>query len=92
MRTQGGRSKDEEERGLEREVLALALFEHPVRLTLQEVGKALRRPIEPTELERAVAALVGAGLLSVTGEEIFPTPAAIRFNEIEPIEPPGQSP
>ena len=89
MRTQGGRSKDDEERRLEREVLALALVEHPVRLALEEASRTLG-PIEPTELERAVAALVGAGLLSVEGEEIFPTPAAIRFNEIEPIEPPSQ--
>ena len=86
MRTRGGQSSDEDERRLEREVLALALVEHPVRLTLQEARRAVGRPIE---LERAVAALVGAGLLSVEGEEIFPTPAAIRFNEIEPIEPPG---
>ena len=86
MRTKRGRSNDEEERRLEREVLALALFEHPVRLTLQEARKAVGRPIE---LERAVASPVGGGLLSVEGEEIFPTPAAIRFNEIEPIDPPG---
>ena len=86
MRTQEGLTKEEEERRLEREVLALALVEHPVRLTLQEARRALGRPIE---LERAVASLVGAGLLSVSGEEIFPTPAAVRFNEIEPIEPPS---
>ena len=85
MRTKGGRSKDEDERRLEREVLALALFEYPVRLTLQEARKAVGRPIE---LERAVESLVGGGLLSVEGEEIFPTAAAIRFNEIEPIDPP----
>ena len=86
MRTRGGQSKDEEERRLEREVLALALVEHPRRLTLQEARKVVARPIE---LERAVAALIGAGLLSVEGEEIFATPAAVRFNEIEPIEPPS---
>ena len=88
MRTQGGLSREDEERRLEREVLALALVEHPVRLTLQEARRTLGRPIE---LERAVAALVGAGLLSVAGEEIFPTPAAVRFHEIEPIEPPRQA-
>jgi hypothetical protein len=87
MRTRGGQSRDEEERRLEREVLALALVEHPVRLTLQEARRAVAQPIE---LERAVAALVGAGLLSVEGEEILPTPAAVRFHEIEPIEPPSQ--
>ncbi|MGD9737193.1 MAG: hypothetical protein AB7V58_16530 [Solirubrobacterales bacterium] len=89
MRTEEGQSRDEkeEERRVERELLALALVEHPVRLTLREARRLVGRPIE---LERAVAALVGAGLLSVEGEDIFPTPAAIRFHEIEPIDPPRQ--
>jgi hypothetical protein len=87
MRTKGGQSRDEDERRLEREVLALALCEYPRRLTLQEARRVVGRPIE---LERAVASLVGGGLLSVEGEEIFPTAAAIRFHEIEPIEPPNQ--
>jgi hypothetical protein len=88
MSTKGGQSKDDEERRVEREVLALALVEHPRRLTLQETRRVVGRPIE---LERAVAALVGAGLLSVEGEEIFPTEAAVRFHEIEPIEPPSSA-
>ena len=87
MSTERGQSREDEERRLEREVLALALVEHPLRLTLQETRRILGRPVE---LERAVAALVGAGLLSVAGEEFFPTPAAVRFNEIEPIDPPSQ--
>ena len=88
MRTEGRQGSDEEERRLQREVLALALVEHPVRLTLREAQKVLGRPIE---IERAVAALVGVGLLALEGEEIVPTPAAIRFNQIEPIEPPDSA-
>jgi hypothetical protein len=74
-----------EELRLQREVLALVLVEHPVRRTLVEVQKAVGRPIE---VERAVAALIADGLLALEGEEVVPTAAAIRFNEIEPIEPP----
>jgi hypothetical protein len=84
MRTEGEREIDEKR--LQREVLALALVEHPVRLNLQEAQKTLG---QPHELERAVAALVSAGLLIIEDEEIAPTPAAIRFNEIEPVDPPG---
>jgi hypothetical protein len=79
-----GRGHQEDE-GFEREVLALVLVEHPVRLTLQELQKALGRP---EQVENAVEALIGAGLLSRDGEDVVPTPAAIRFNEIEPIDPP----
>jgi hypothetical protein len=74
------------ERRLQREVLALVLVEHPLRLTLREVQKALGRP---PEVEIAVAALVADGLLVRDGEEIVPTAAAIRFNELEPIQPPS---
>lgn len=79
------RQGNEEER-VQREVLALALYEHPVRLTLREVQKALGRPGEA--VEEAVAALVADGLLALEGEDLVPTAAAIRFNELEPIEPP----
>jgi hypothetical protein len=79
-----GRGREGDE-GFEREVLALVLVEHPVRVTLRELQKVLGRP---AEVESAVEALVGAGLLSRDGEEVVPTPAAIRFNEIEPIDPP----
>ena len=74
-----------EGRRLQREVLALILVEHPVRLTPQEVQKVLGRP---SEVEGAVAALVEAGLVAIEGDDLVPTPAAIRFNELEPIEPP----
>jgi hypothetical protein len=70
---------------LQREVLALALVEHPVRHTLAGIQRELERP---HEVERAVAALIGDGLLRLEGEEIIPTAAALRFHEIEPIDPP----
>jgi hypothetical protein len=76
-----------EERGLQREVLALVLVEHPVRTTVRDLQKELGRP---TEVEGAVAALVDEGLLAREGDDVVPTPAAIRFHEIEPIDPPGR--
>jgi hypothetical protein len=88
MQNQKGRQGNEGERRLQREVLALVLVEHPVRLTLREVQKVLGRPIE---VEGAVAALVADELLAWEGEEILPTAAAIRFNELEPIDPPSDA-
>jgi hypothetical protein len=87
MQNAKDRQGDEEEE-LQREVLALVLVEHPVRVTLAEARKALGRP---NEVEAAVAALVADGLLALEGEEVVPTPAAIRFNEIEPIDPPRRT-
>lgn len=81
--TKGGQGMDGDR--LQRQVLATVLVEHPVRRTLGEVQKELGRP---HEVEEAVAALVAAGLLSLEGEELAPTPAALRFNRLEPIEPP----
>jgi hypothetical protein len=88
MQNQKGRQGNEGERRLQREVLALVLVEHPVRLTLREAQKVLGRPIE---VEGAVAALVADELLAWEGEEILPTAAATRFNELEPIDPPGDA-
>jgi hypothetical protein len=88
MQNQKGRQGNEGERRLQREVLALVLVEHPVRLTLREVQKVLGRPIE---VEEAVAALVADELLAWEDEEILPTAAVIRFNELEPIDPPGDA-
>jgi hypothetical protein len=83
----GNIGQGNDEARLEREVLALVLVEHPVRLTLVEVQKTLGRP---PDVERALAALIGDGLLVLEGEEVAPTPAAVRFNELEPMEPPDQ--
>jgi hypothetical protein len=88
MQNQKGRQGNEGERRLQREVLALVLVEHPVRLTLGEAQKVLGRPIE---VEGAVVTLVAGELLAWEGEEIVPTEAALRFNELEPIDPPGDA-
>jgi hypothetical protein len=80
-----GSGQEESER-FEREVLALVLVEHPLRLTLRELQKILGRP---QQVESAVEALVGAGVLSREGDDVVPTPAAIRFNEMRPMDPPG---
>jgi hypothetical protein len=82
-----GRGQDEHGE-LEREVLALVLVEHPVRLSLREVRKALGGA---GDVERAVAALVADGLVAREGEDVAPTPAALRFNDIEPIDPPRRA-
>jgi hypothetical protein len=37
-----------------------------------------------------VESLVGAGLLAREGEEVLPTPAALRFHAIRPLDPPRQ--
>jgi hypothetical protein len=79
-----GRGQEEQEE-LEREVLALVLVEHPLRLTLAELQQALGRSVD---VAHAVEALIGTGLLRREGGDIVPTPAAIRFNEIKPIDPP----
>jgi hypothetical protein len=79
------RQGNEDDR-LQRDLLALVLVEHPVPVTLSEAQRTLG---QPPEVERALAALVAAGLLTLKGEDVAATPAAIRFNEIEPIEPPG---
>ncbi|MBS1878174.1 MAG: hypothetical protein JST31_01545 [Actinobacteria bacterium] len=77
---------NEDERRLQREVLALLLIEQPLRLSLGEVQNVLGRA---EAVARAATALAAAGLLAWEGEEVVPTPAAIRFDELEPIEPPG---
>ncbi len=77
-----------EERRLQREVLALVLVEHPVPTTVRDLQRELGRPIE---VERAIDALAEHGLISTDGDQVVPTPAAVRFNAIEPIDPPGSA-
>ncbi|HEY2717021.1 MAG TPA: hypothetical protein VGI73_12450 [Solirubrobacterales bacterium] len=79
---------NEGELRLQRDVLALVLVEHPLQLTLAEVQKATGGSFE---LERAVAALVADKLLALEGENVSATPAAVRFNQLEPIRPPHPS-
>jgi hypothetical protein len=81
-----GPGGEEAERRLQREVLAYELVEHPLPISVTELQEELGWD---AEIEAAVGALVAAGLLERQGGEIVPTPAAIRFNRIEPIEPPS---
>jgi hypothetical protein len=79
---------EEEERRLHRKVLAFVLVEHPVPTTIADV----RRELElggGVPVESAVAVLVEDGLLARQGDEVMPTPAALRFHRIEPMEPPS---
>jgi len=87
MQDEKDRQGNEGELRLQREVLALVLVEHPLQLTLAEVQKGTGA----FEVERAVAALVADGLLALEGENVVATPAAVRFNELEPIKPPHPS-
>ncbi len=82
------RQGQEGELRLQREVLALALVEQPVRLTLGDLQRGIAGSFE---VERAVAVLVAEGLLALEGDEVVATPAAVRFNQLEPIEPPRGS-
>ncbi len=82
------RQGNEGELRLQREVLALVLVEHPVRLTVAEVQRGIAGSFE---VERAVAALVAEGLLALEGDSLVATPAAVRFNQLEPIDPPRGS-
>jgi hypothetical protein len=88
MEEEKDRQGNEGELRLQREVLALVLVEHPVETTLAEVQEATGQAFE---VERAVAALIADGLLALDGENVVATPAAVRFNELEPIKPPHPS-
>jgi hypothetical protein len=88
MQDENDRQGNEGDVRLQREVLALVLVEHPLQLTLHEVQKGIGSSFE---VERAVAALVADGLLALEGENVVATPAAVRFNELEPIKPPHPS-
>ena len=86
MRGQEERDQGSGGRSLQREVLAYALVEYPVPISIAQLCAELG-PAAP--IERAIDGLVEDGLLEWEGDEIVPTAAAIRFNRIEPIEPPS---
>jgi hypothetical protein len=71
----------------ERVVLAFLLEEHPARLTVLELSRALNA--EPGSfdsddaVERAVRELDGAGLIHCRGGFVAPTRAALYFAQLE---------
>ena len=68
-------------------ILALLLETHPGQLAVDEVMRELTdRPDEfgPRDaIENAVRDLVGAGLVHRHGPFVFPTRAAVRFDELQ---------
>jgi hypothetical protein len=65
---------------IQRAVLALALAEHPKRLTIP--GLATEMAEDGDAVERAVRDLVGVGLLDCGGISVKPTPAALHFDHL----------
>ena len=77
---------ESEDRLVQRAVLTLTLAEHPVQLTLDDLGRELSD--EPGDfaqrdaIERAVRDLVGVGLLHRHDEFVLPTRAATYFDRL----------
>jgi hypothetical protein len=68
------RSPDER---IQRALLALALNEHPARVSADELARGFG-----PDVDQAIRSLVAVGLLRRDGESICPTEAAIRFEEL----------
>jgi hypothetical protein len=64
----------------QRAVLSLVLDAHPKPLTIHDLARELAGQ---DAVERAVAALVGVGLLIHEGEALSPTAAALHFDQLE---------
>ncbi|HVC07286.1 MAG TPA: hypothetical protein VND98_06875 [Solirubrobacterales bacterium] len=71
---------------IQRAVLSHLLDRHPVQLTLAELAREVvgsRGEFEDSDaLERAVGALIGAGLLHRHGEFVVPNAAALCFDQL----------
>ncbi len=85
-RGSSGRQRKAEDLRLQREVLALVIVEQPVTLTEDEIVLRTVGPEPP--VRAAIEELVGCGLLRREQDQVLPTPAALRLNQLEPIEPP----
>lgn len=75
-----------EDAKVELAVLAFLLHEHPDRLTIPEVSRAMNRFSDfnsEDAVERAIRELVGAGLLCCQGGYVQPTRAALYFERLE---------
>ena len=75
---------NEEDRQIETTILAVVLDQHPTHLTLAELGLVISHGREDfaaeDEVERAIRALVGAGLLRLACGLVMPTRAALYFD------------
>ena len=76
-----------EDRKTEGAILALLLTEHPIRLTMDELGLVLHGDVDlflPKDAaERAIRELVGAGLVHHDGKFLSSTRAALYFDHLE---------
>jgi len=71
---------EREDESIQRAVLSLVLAAHPKRLTIPKLALEFD---QDDAVERAVLALVSAGLLACHGISLTPTRAALRFNGLE---------
>lgn len=63
-------------------VLALVLSQRPSELTLGEIEREVG---EEVAIGEAVAGLVDVGLVCTLDDSVLATPAAVRFNRLEPL-------
>lgn len=63
-------------------VLALVLSHRPSELTLGEIEREVGAEVA---IDQAVAGLVDVGLVCTLDDSVLATPAAVRFNRLEPL-------
>ena len=80
-------SPAEEDRKIQNAVLDFILSEHPAHLSEAELVLAFHRDAasfpDTDAIARAIAELVGAGLLRRFGTAVVPTRAALYFSRLE---------
>jgi hypothetical protein len=64
----------------ERAILALTLAVYPLYRTIPELGREFG---SPAPVKRAVASLVGYGLIVLHGNTLLPTPAAYHCHRLD---------
>ncbi len=69
-----------DEEATERAVLALTLAVYPLYRTIPELGREFG---SPAPVKRAVASLVGYGLIVLHGNTLLPTPAAYHCHRLD---------
>ncbi len=73
---------DSRDRRGQARVLALVLSHRPSELTLGEIEREVG---EEVAIDQAVAGLVDVGLVCTLDDSVLATPAAVRFNRLEPL-------